>query len=86
MFPRSWWWTNDTELWSAILHVLQGANWQRGGGKGAKPKRMKRPKDGPIEVHSAEELAEKKRDLSDELARRRAAKKRREAKKRKAVS
>lgn len=84
MYPRSWWWDNNTELWMAILLVLQQANWQRGGGKGAKPKRMKRPKDGPIEVRSSDELAGKKRDLDDELARRRAARKRRE--KRKAVS
>lgn len=70
----------------AILFVLQGANWQRGGGKGAKPKRLKRPKDGPIEVKSSEELAARKRAFDDELAQRRAAKKAREAKKRREVS
>lgn len=36
--------TPDTELLAAILHALQGANWQRGGGTGPAPKPLERPK------------------------------------------
>jgi hypothetical protein len=28
---------------AAVIDVLQGANWQRGGGKGPKPKPISRP-------------------------------------------
>ena len=44
-FPKSHTWTPDTELMSAILYVLQWANWQRGGGKGDKPELVERPED-----------------------------------------
>lgn len=36
-------WTADTDLLTLILHTLQGANWQRSGGKGPKPELLGRP-------------------------------------------
>lgn len=36
-------WTLDTHLLASILHAVQGANWQRGGGKGKKPEPITRP-------------------------------------------
>jgi hypothetical protein len=76
MYPKSWAWDMDTDLLSAILHTLQGANWQRGGGKGARPKPVQRPKDTPVRKDSltAAKLAEKRKVFDDELARRRAIK------------
>jgi len=62
-----------------ILVVLQGANWQRGGGKGARPKIQKRPSDKPPAVKSVAELDEKKRSQAEHIQRRR-------EQKRKAVS
>ena len=46
-YPNSWWWTPDMDFLSAILATGQWANWQRGGGKGDKPKPIKRPKEDP---------------------------------------
>lgn len=43
--PKSWPWSVDTDLLAGILFTLQGANWQRSGGRGEKPKPMERPKD-----------------------------------------
>lgn len=37
-------WTSDRYLLASILDVLQGANYQRSGGKGKKPKPTWRPK------------------------------------------
>lgn len=55
-----------------MLVVLQGANWQRGGGKGEKPKRIERPRDDTpiVGVRSAADLAEKKQRLRQERERR----------------
>lgn len=39
--PRQWGW--QEHLLVAQLHAAQAANWQRGGGKGAKPKPLKPP-------------------------------------------
>lgn len=36
-------WSVDSYLLARIAHVLAGANWQRGGGKGPKPKPVKTP-------------------------------------------
>jgi hypothetical protein len=33
----------DTHLLAAVAHLLAGGNWQRGGGKGARPKPIKLP-------------------------------------------
>lgn len=44
-FPQSWWWTPQFDFLSAILTSTLWGNWQRGGGKGDKPKPVKRPKE-----------------------------------------
>lgn len=62
-FPESWWWTPQLDFLGAVLNAIQWGNWQRGGGKGEKPKPVKRPaakkqsKNGP---KSAKELKERK--------------------------
>lgn len=57
-----------------ILVTLQGANWQRGRGKGPRPKIQKRPSDKPPQVRSVAELDEKKRAQSEHIRKRRAEK------------
>lgn len=61
---------------ASILVVLQGANWQRGGGKGEKPKRVERPKE--ISQHAktmtVDDLAARKTKLRQERERRAARK------------
>lgn len=42
-------WTADAYLLAHIADLLAGANWQRSGGKGGRPKPLKRPKIGPVE-------------------------------------
>ena len=37
-------WTLTDDLLGGVLHALLGANWQRGGGKGARPKPIQRPR------------------------------------------
>jgi hypothetical protein len=52
---------------SAMLHSLQLANWQRGGGKGEKPKAVKRPmetKPGRNRPVSRDELAARRQKLA----------------------
>lgn len=44
-------WSDTEHLLASILDVLAGANWQRGGGKGARPKPVKRPGDRRGEQH-----------------------------------
>ena len=36
-------WTPETHLLSHVAFLLEGANWQRGGGKGKSPKPMETP-------------------------------------------
>jgi len=80
LYPKSWQWDThpELELLAAVLHSLQGANWQRGGGKGTRPKPVTRPVDTPVikgkEPLTAAVLKTKKKAFNDELARRRAAK------------
>lgn len=38
-------WTTGEHLTAVVADVLAGANWQRGGGKGAQPKPVPRPGD-----------------------------------------
>ncbi|AEK07767.1 tail assembly chaperone [Mycobacterium phage Avani] len=76
LHPRSWWWTPLFDFLAMILVTLQGANWQRGGGKGTRPKIQKRPSDKPPAVRSVAELDEKKRAQADHIRRRRAQKQR----------
>ena len=61
---------------ASILLALQGANWQRGGGKGEKPKRLERPKETPSTagVRTPEDLAARKAQLKQERQRRAQAK------------
>jgi hypothetical protein len=40
-------WGIGEHLLAATLDTLRGANWQRGGGKGSKPKPIPRPGIGP---------------------------------------
>lgn len=41
--PQGAGWGITEHLLAASVDVLQGANWQRGGGKGTKPKPLPRP-------------------------------------------
>ena len=73
--PNSWWWTPAHDFAAVILHALQGANWQRGGGKGQQPVLVKRPYDPrPGSVRTADDLAARRAAQKAELAKRRAAK------------
>jgi len=78
LYPKSWQWGTDTDFLAAILYVLQGANWQRVGGKGTRPKPVTRPVDTPVnknkEPLTAAGLKQKQKAFNDELARRRAIK------------
>lgn len=38
-------WTTETYLLANVVDLLQGANWQRGGGKGRKPQPVPRPRN-----------------------------------------
>lgn len=69
-YPKSYWWTADHDFLSAILNALQWSNWQRGGGKGDKPKPVKRPKEDPKQGPKS---------LDELEARKQAVKKRRKA-------
>lgn len=51
--PQSWWWTPELDFIGAVLTAIQWGNWQRGGGKGDKPKPVKRPKEKPKKVRPA---------------------------------
>lgn len=46
-YPHDWWFDMDLRLQSWQLLALQGANWQRGGGKGSRPKVFEPPKPKP---------------------------------------
>jgi hypothetical protein len=73
-YPKSWWWTADMDFLSAILVTGQWANWQRGGGKGDKPKPIKRPKDVVMsrkQPKTRQELQERKTKVQQEIRRRR---------------
>lgn len=37
-------WSDDTHLLASLLDLTAGANWQRGNGKGPKPKPVQRPR------------------------------------------
>jgi len=75
-YPKSWWWTPEMDFLAAITHAVQSANWQRGGGRGPRPKPMKRPKEArkktakTVDPQSGNELAAKKQAMWNEIARR----------------
>lgn len=56
--------TTDTELLVSILHALEGANWQRSGGKGSAPKRTELPK-APRPAHGGQAAADQIPDVDD---------------------
>lgn len=63
-YPKSWWWQPEFDFYSAILNSLQWSNWQRGGGKGEKPKPVKRPKEDPKKgPKSINELEQRKKSV-----------------------
>lgn len=63
-------WGTAEHLLAAIYDALKGANWQRGGGKGTKPKPLPRPGDAPAkrELLSGDSMSPA--ELDAELARR----------------
>jgi hypothetical protein len=76
-YPKSWSWDTKVGFLSEILFVLQGANWQRQGGKGDRPKRVSRPSDDGPRIDPDIPVEMRKAALDDELARRRAVRARR---------
>lgn len=63
-YPKSWWWQPEFDFYSGMLNALQWANWQRGGGKGEKPKPVKRPKEDPKKgPKSLNELEQRKKSV-----------------------
>lgn len=44
-------WNVSDHLLASVLDTLRGANWQRGGGKGSKPKAIPRPGGAKEERH-----------------------------------
>jgi len=74
MHPQSWWWTPEIDFYSAILMTLQSANWQRGGGKGPRPKQVTKPEDKAKTRRGADSRSEvhtRKQAMQDELVSRR---------------
>ena len=72
-FPQSWWWSPQIEFLGAVLTAVQWGNWQRGGGRGDKPKSVQRPVDKPkssaVPPKSAAELEERKKALKETMER-----------------
>lgn len=63
-YPQSWWWNPSFDFLSAVLNAVQWGNWQRGGGKGDKPKPVKRPKEMPKDAPmSAADLEARKNSV-----------------------
>jgi len=72
--PQSWWWTPELDFLGAVLSAVQWGNWQRGGGKGDKPKQVKRPVDKPTAAPgstptSAKDLKARKAKMKAEMER-----------------
>lgn len=73
--PQSWWWTPELDFIGAVLTATQWGNWQRGGGKGDKPRQVQRPLDKPNVAanaipKTAEELAARKAAMKADMERR----------------
>jgi len=74
-YPKSWWWTPEMDFLAAIAHAVQSANWQRGGGRGPRPKPMKRPKETrkqtsrSFDPKTADELAARRQAMRERLRR-----------------
>ena len=58
--PNSWWVTAELQIMAGVLNAVEGANWQRGGGKGTPPKPIKFPEDREIKVKDSEDLKARK--------------------------
>jgi len=71
-FPRSWWWTPEFDMFSAIQFTGQVANWQRAR-RGSKPKPLKRPRE-ITSVKTVAELRSRQAAQAGWLAQRRAQK------------
>ncbi len=69
--PQSWWVTPDIRFLAMAIHVLQLANWQRGGGKkaGAAPQPLKLPEDRRLEAKTVDELKSKRQAMAEHLRR-----------------
>ncbi len=69
--PQSWWWTPELDFLGAVLTAVQWGNWQRAGGKGDKPKPIKRPKEKPrkrVETTiTADELKTRRQALNERV-------------------
>lgn len=68
--PASWWWTAEIDFLAAVVTAIQWGNWQRGGGKGEKPKPIERPIDRPKTAAgptSAAELKARKQALMERM-------------------
>ena len=73
-YPKSWWWHPAFDFLAAILNTLQWANWQRGGGRGDKPKPIKRPQEQSRKAPKTRRELEVKRDkVKNAIRQRRAA-------------
>lgn len=70
--PRSWWVTPEIQFLASSRHVLELANWQRGGGKkaGPAPKPPKLPEDKQSVKPGT--VTEKRKAQAEHLKRRRA--------------
>lgn len=73
--PQSWWWTPEIDFIGAVLTAIQWGNWQRGGGRGDKPRQVQRPLDKPKAAENAvpktaEELAARKAAMKADMERR----------------
>lgn len=76
--PQSWWVTPEIKFLTTAIHVLELANWQRGGGRkggGVKPQPIRLPEDREVKIKDPETLAEKRRQQAEHLQRRREARK-----------
>ena len=73
-YPQSWWWTPELDFLGAVVNAVQWGNWQRGGGKGDKPRRVTKPADKPLAAPgtaptSAEDLKARKAKLKSTMER-----------------
>lgn len=58
-------------MWALAIYTLQGANWQRAGGKGEKPEILTRPSEGNESESESESQGYDLSEIRAELQRRR---------------
>jgi hypothetical protein len=62
--PNTWWVTPELQMMAGLLYASEGANWQRGGGKGSQPKPFKFPVEPKVgDIDSAQKLIDRKQRL-----------------------